>query len=346
MQSLDLLCLQRDRRIAPTEADIRMMAFGFREFTNLLNKGKRLAEIAKPEAPLDAVSFLRQLPVWGLCVKELSLLAREWRYSPATGSTGFASKSFGHVACPSCQPSPALRLANCESDVAISANQIEGTVITAAPAPGWISWTGLGSGPHTARALSASITRAGIWREVLEFVRLPLPPLRVGRGRFFDRNIWPDFRVFRIQRQPFLKPRLGVRLDRVDRAFRHADPAIDAFVRVDDEHVLALVEAVHGAHVDAVHDFAANTALVDDEGQLSVLSADRSGELIHGVRPHGARSLVENGRTEDLRPLAESEHRGAGIQRPRSPCSAGCRTSLCGSACSLGNHRSADAPHS
>src|ERR1700730_1784221 len=111
MQSLDLLGLQRDRRIAPTEADIRMMALSFREFTNLLNKGKRLPEIAKPEAPLDAVSFLRQLPVWGLCMKELSLLAREWRYSPATGSTGLASKSFGHVACPSCQPSPALRLA-------------------------------------------------------------------------------------------------------------------------------------------------------------------------------------------------------------------------------------------
>ena len=69
-----------------------MMAFSFREFTNLLNKGKRLPEIAKPEAPLDAVSFLRQLPVGGLYVKELSLLAREWRYSPATGSTGFASK--------------------------------------------------------------------------------------------------------------------------------------------------------------------------------------------------------------------------------------------------------------
>src|SRR5258708_6154527 len=107
MQSLDLLGLQRDRRIAPTEADIRMMAFGFREFTNLLNKDKRVAEIAKPEAPLDAVSFFRQLPVWGVCVKELGLLAREWRYSPATGSTGFAGKSFGHVVCPSCQPSPA-----------------------------------------------------------------------------------------------------------------------------------------------------------------------------------------------------------------------------------------------
>jgi hypothetical protein len=32
MQSLDLLGLQRDRGIAPTEVDIRMMAFSFREF--------------------------------------------------------------------------------------------------------------------------------------------------------------------------------------------------------------------------------------------------------------------------------------------------------------------------
>src|SRR3984893_10561422 len=127
MQSLDLLGLQRDRRIAPTEADIRMMAFSFREFTNLLNKGKRLPEIAKPEAQLDALSFLRQLPVWGLCMKELSLLAREWRYSPATGSTGLASKSFGHVACPSCQPSPALRRATAKVMLrAARANPLKG----------------------------------------------------------------------------------------------------------------------------------------------------------------------------------------------------------------------------
>ena len=59
-----------------------MMAFSFREFTNFLNKGKRLSKIAEAKAPLDAVSFLQQLPVWCLCVKELSLLAREWRNSP------------------------------------------------------------------------------------------------------------------------------------------------------------------------------------------------------------------------------------------------------------------------
>ena len=117
----------------------------------------------------------------------------------------------------------------------------------------------------------------------MEFVRLPLPFLIVGWRRFFDRNIWPDFPVFRIQRQPFLEPRLGVGLDRVDRAFRLADSAIDAFVRVDDEHVVALVEAVHGANLHAIHQLALDAAFVDDVGQLSVLSANRRGELIHGV---------------------------------------------------------------
>ena len=119
---------------------------------------------------------------------------------------------------------------------------------------------------------AALIARAGIWREVLEFVRLPLPLLPVERGRFFDLNIWPDFRVFRIQRQPLFKSRFGISLDGIDRAFRFANATVDAFVRMDDEHVLALVEAVHGAHLDAVHSFAANAAIVDDVCQLGVLS--------------------------------------------------------------------------
>ena len=38
MQSMDLPGPQGDRHIAPAEADVRMMAFSFREFTNLLNK--------------------------------------------------------------------------------------------------------------------------------------------------------------------------------------------------------------------------------------------------------------------------------------------------------------------
>src|SRR5207302_8958405 len=116
----------------------------------------------------------------------------------------------------------------------------------------------LGAGTDTARAFSASITRAGIWRKILEFVRLSVPLLKVGRGRFFDRNLWPDFRIFGIQRQPFLKPRVGVGFYGVHRTFRYANTAVDAFVRVDHEHVLALVETIHGAHLNAVHGFAAN----------------------------------------------------------------------------------------
>src|SRR5262245_26517756 len=33
-------------------------------------------------------------------MKDLSLLASKWRYSPATGGTGFASKSFSHLLAP------------------------------------------------------------------------------------------------------------------------------------------------------------------------------------------------------------------------------------------------------
>jgi hypothetical protein len=63
---------------------------------------------------------------------------------------------------------------------------------------------------------------------------------------------------------------------------------------MDDEHVLALVEAVHRANLHAIHQLALDAAFVDDVGQLSVLSADRSGELIHrSVRPRGARSWLK-----------------------------------------------------
>jgi hypothetical protein len=117
----------------------------------------------------------------------------------------------------------------------------------------------------------------------LEFVRLPLPLLRVRRGRFFDRDIWPDPCVFRIQRQPFLKPGFAISLDGIDGAFWFANATVDAFVGMDDEHILALVEAVHRAHLDAVHGFAANAAIVDDVGQLGVLPADCRGQLMCAI---------------------------------------------------------------
>ena len=118
-----------------------MMAFSFREFTNLLDKGKRLPEIAKPEAPLDAVGFLRQLPVWGLCVKELSLLAREWRYSPRQGVQVLLTSASVIFSYLSCQPLAAPRLANRERERCDLCKPIpiDGTAMTADAAPNWIS---------------------------------------------------------------------------------------------------------------------------------------------------------------------------------------------------------------
>jgi hypothetical protein len=47
---------------------------------------------------------------------------------------------------------------------------------------------------------------------------------------------------------------------------------------MDDEHVLALIEAVHGANRDAVRGFAANAAIVDDVGHLGIPPADFRGQ--------------------------------------------------------------------
>src|SRR5436190_17940905 len=89
----------------------------------------------------------------------------------------------------------------------------------------------------------ASIAGSRIWRNILQLVLYSLPILSIGRAVALDRDVRPSLGVFRIDSQPFLQPGLGVRLDRLGRAFGLADPAIDAFVGVNDEHVLAFVKA-------------------------------------------------------------------------------------------------------
>src|SRR5207253_3949994 len=54
--------------------------------------------------------------------------------------------------------------------------------------------------------------------------------------------------------------------DRLDRAFRLAHPAIDALVGMDDQHVLAFVEAIDRAHLDAIHILTADAGFGDDVG--------------------------------------------------------------------------------
>jgi hypothetical protein len=76
-----------------------------------------------------------------------------------------------------------------------------------------------------------------------------------------------SFEYFALSSSHFSAPGIGVLLDGRDRTGRDADVAIDALGRIDDQHVLALVETIHRTHLDAVGEFAANAAVVDDVGQ-------------------------------------------------------------------------------
>ena len=105
------------------------------------------------------------------------------------------------------------------------------------------------------------------------FSNLPSSPLNSsassGGGRLRV-MLGQALRVVAVELQPLLGLGLGVGQDRLDRAFRLAHAAVDALVGVDDQHVLALVEAVHGADLDAVHVLAPDAGFGDHVGHRSL----------------------------------------------------------------------------
>ncbi len=93
----------------------------------------------------------------------------------------------------------------------------------------------------------------GIRTELRQLASNAIPFLGVGGRQFFRGNVGPDRGVLAIELQPISQAGLGVRDDRVSWTLWYAHPAIDALVRVNDEHVLAGIEAIDGADFDAVH---------------------------------------------------------------------------------------------
>src|SRR3954468_19266056 len=86
----------------------------------------------------------------------------------------------------------------------------------------------------------------------------------VGRLVLLLGDVGPALGVFGVYLEPLLQPGLGVRLDGVRGTFGFADAAVDALVGMDDQHVLALVEAVDGADLNAVGIFAFDAGFSDD----------------------------------------------------------------------------------
>ena len=97
----------------------------------------------------------------------------------------------------------------------------------------------------------------------------PAVPFGGVRGRILARRQHrPGLRQFGIERHEGFLPGWDVffRIDRVDRAFRLAEGAVDALVRIDHQEIRTFVETVHRAHLDAVGVLALDAVLGDDEG--------------------------------------------------------------------------------
>src|SRR5215475_14743703 len=85
-----------------------------------------------------------------------------------------------------------------------------------------------------------------------------LPFVGVGRRGLALDDWLPQLRELRIERLELLLVARNIVLgeDRLHRALGHAERAVDALVRVDDEKIRTLPEAIDRAHVYAVGVFA------------------------------------------------------------------------------------------
>src|SRR5687768_2713885 len=105
----------------------------------------------------------------------------------------------------------------------------------------------------------------GLRRKVLlELAGDFLPRVGIRRRGALARDVRPLDREIGVQLEPLLGLRVGVGQDRLRRALGLAHAAVDALVGMDHEHVLALVEAIHRAHLDAVHVLALDAVFGDD----------------------------------------------------------------------------------
>src|SRR4051812_12830701 len=114
---------------------------------------------------------------------------------------------------------------------------------------------------------SVGIADAGLrLEELFELVRNALEFVRVSGGILLTGQVGPFLRILPVHLKPLLGFGLGVGDDRLGRALRLANATVDAFVGLDHKHVIPLVEAVDGAHLDAVGIFALDAVFGDDVG--------------------------------------------------------------------------------
>jgi hypothetical protein len=100
----------------------------------------------------------------------------------------------------------------------------------------------------------------------LELVFYAVKFLGIAGSFTLYRDIWPFRGIFGVNFKPFVQAWLSVGLNGISGAFWLAYAAVNAFIRVDDQHVLAFIKAIHGANFHAIHIFALDAVFSDDVG--------------------------------------------------------------------------------
>src|SRR6056297_675627 len=175
---------------------------------------------------------------------------------------------------------------------------------------------------------SASTAFAGRCREELHLSRLAVHLLGSRQRVFLGDDDRPVLGVLPVELHPFLHFGLGIRPNGVGGAFRLANAAVDAFVGVDHQHVLALVETVHRADFHTVGVLAGDAIVGDDIGHGKTLVLRSKGGrprigVIQAARPSktprpGALSWWASDRPGERLPHPEASCPRR-VPRPRSP---------------------------
>jgi hypothetical protein len=110
-----------------------------------------------------------------------------------------------------------------------------------------------------------SVAFARLGREVLvELAFFALVLVGVIRRVLLGGDVGPLCRELGVQLKSLLQTAFSVGQDRFGRAFGFANTAVDAFAGIDHQHVVAFIEAVDGANLDAVHELAADARIGDN----------------------------------------------------------------------------------
>ena len=191
---------------------------------------------------------------------------------------------------------------------------------------------------------------AGCFREILlELALFTIAFLCLGQRVFLGDDHGPQFGVFAVEFNPLLHVRLCIGADRVGGAFRFANAAVDAFIGMNDQHVFALIEAIHRTYFNAVSVFAGDTGIVNDIGHNIIFygrfnAGDTSAQrIIQGGAPEKDQARGDHAywgalfpQMPDFQVVFSRIGGPAGTDRckafaPRGPDHGGCRCHLSGS---------------